>query len=140
MKTVSQRQKKVSSELRSQIAAAWQKALQWEKNFNASLISITELSVSPDLRQAFVLISALDPNYDLQSIAQRLNAISGNIARHLAPHISLKRIPRLFFKASDPQKAHLEILLQSIRKESTQDSEACQETDLLPADFKEQDL
>lgn len=65
-----------------------------------SLITITEVTVTPDLEQAFIKLSILPINRTgavLKFIKRELSAISYYLSRHLR----LRKIPKLEFKVDD---------------------------------------
>jgi ribosome-binding factor A len=63
----------------------------------ASLISITEVSTSPDLRHARVFISTLGNKVDQSEILKGFTAASGFLRRQLANRLNLKHTPELSF-------------------------------------------
>ena len=67
----------------------------------ASLISITKVSTSPDLRHAKVFISTLGNGVNKSEILQGFAAASGFLRRQLANHLKLKHTPELSFHLDD---------------------------------------
>jgi len=67
----------------------------------ASLISITKVSTSPDLRQAKVFISTFGDKIDKNEILQGFAAASGFLRRQLANRLKLKHMPELSFHLDD---------------------------------------
>lgn len=70
------------------------------------LVSIVNVSVSPDLSQARIGCSVLPEKY-AESALYGLNAAAGWIGRRLASEVRMRRVPRLKF-----------VLDQSIKKEA----------------------
>lgn len=69
------------------------------------LVSVVQVSVSPDRSQARVGCSVLPEKY-AESVLHGLNAASGWIGRRLGDEVRMRRVPRLKF-----------VLDQSIKKE-----------------------
>jgi ribosome-binding factor A len=66
-----------------------------------SLISITKVSTSSDLRQTKVFISTFGDNVDKKEILQGFTAASGFLRRQLATRLQLKHMPELSFQFDD---------------------------------------
>ncbi|MEE2701171.1 MAG: 30S ribosome-binding factor RbfA [Chloroflexota bacterium] len=62
------------------------------------LVTVTQVEVSSDLRQANIYVSILGTDLDKQDTVQTLRAASGFIQRELKPRLALKYVPYLFFK------------------------------------------
>jgi ribosome-binding factor A len=67
----------------------------------SSLISITKVSTSPDLRHTKVFISSIGDNVDKKEILQGFTAASGFLRRQLATRLQLKHMPELSFQFDD---------------------------------------
>jgi ribosome-binding factor A len=67
----------------------------------ASLISITKVSTSPDLRHAKVFISTLGNGVNKSEILQGFAAASGFLRKQLANRLKLKHTPELSFHLDD---------------------------------------
>lgn len=61
------------------------------------LLSVTRVSVSPDLRRARVAVSVLGPPEEAQRALGALRRSSGRVRRALAERAGLRRVPELEF-------------------------------------------
>ena len=66
-----------------------------------SLISVTRVSTSADLRQAKVFISVLGDQKDKEQILEGFKAASGFLRRELASRLTLRYVPELSFRFDD---------------------------------------
>jgi ribosome-binding factor A len=66
-----------------------------------SLISVTEVSVSPDLKYAKVFVSILGDEIDKADMLAGFNAASGFLRKKLAPRLRMRCIPQLSFYYDD---------------------------------------
>ena len=76
----------------------------------ASLISITKVSTSPDLRHAKVFISTLGNKVDKSEILKGFAAASGFLRRQLANRLKLRHMPELSFHLDDSIERGDEVL------------------------------
>ena len=65
------------------------------------LISVTGVSISTDLKNARVLISALCDNADREEIIKGFNSASGFLRRELAHRLNIRVTPELSFEFDD---------------------------------------
>jgi ribosome-binding factor A len=63
-----------------------------------SLVSVTEVSASPDLRYAKIYVSCLEGEEKKQQILAALTSASGFIRSELAKVVRLRRMPELHFE------------------------------------------
>jgi len=75
-----------------------------------SLISITKVSTSPDLRLTKVFISTLGNEVNKNEILQGFAAASGFLRKQLANRLKLKHTPELSFHLDDSIERGAEIL------------------------------
>jgi ribosome-binding factor A len=75
-----------------------------------SLISITKVSTSSDLRHTKVFISTFGDNVDKKEILQGFTAASGFLRRQLANRLQLKHMPELSFHFDDSIERAAELL------------------------------
>jgi ribosome-binding factor A len=75
-----------------------------------TLISITKVSISPDLRHANVFISTLGDKVNKGEILQGFTAASGFLRRQLANRLELKHTPELSFHLDDSIERGAEVL------------------------------
>ncbi len=66
----------------------------------SGLISLTEVSLSPDLRHARVFVSVLG-NENKKDVLDGFNMASGFLRRELASHLKLRYVPALSFHYDD---------------------------------------
>lgn len=80
----------------------------------AGLVSITHVSISPDMRYATVFISALGDEEQKQSVLQGMTAASGFIRHELGQRLAIRYIPALDFKWDDSieQSVHISELIK----------------------------
>jgi ribosome-binding factor A len=65
------------------------------------LISVTEVSLSPDLRHAKVFVSTLGNEINKEDMLTGFNNASGFLRRELSSHLKLKYTPQLSFHYDD---------------------------------------
>lgn len=65
------------------------------------LLSVTGVTVSPDMRNARVGVSLLGGAGELSAITSELNAASGEFRHELGALLRMKNLPRLRFVADD---------------------------------------
>jgi ribosome-binding factor A len=65
------------------------------------LISITDVSVSPDLEHAKVFVSILGNEADKGEVLKGFDAASGFLRKELASRLTLKCVPKLSFYCDD---------------------------------------
>jgi ribosome-binding factor A len=75
-----------------------------------SLISITEVSTSSDLRQTKVFISTFGDNVDKKEILQGFTAASGFLRRQLAYRLQLRHLHEVSFQFDDSIEHAAEVL------------------------------
>ena len=64
-------------------------------------VTIIQVSVSPDLRNATVYFSMLDKPTDKNSIEKVLNKSSGYLRKHLSKRLMMRTTPALSFQYDD---------------------------------------
>ena len=67
----------------------------------SSLISITQVTTSPDLMQAKVYVSILGDKADRNEMLQGFKAASGFFRRELSRRLTLRHVPELSFHFDD---------------------------------------
>lgn len=87
-----------------------------------SLISITKVSTSPDLKHAKVFISTLGDKVNKNEILQGFTAASGFLRRQLANRLKLKHMPELSFHLDDSIERGAEII-RLIEQVASRDTE-----------------
>ena len=90
-----QRQQRVARLLREEISSILRRQL---KDPRLGLVSITEVVVAPDLREAQVYMSALGEERARAQMLQVLRGAAGFVQGELGKSIRLRHIPRLDFR------------------------------------------
>jgi len=67
----------------------------------SKLISVTEVTLSPDLKHAKIFVSTLGSKIDKEDLLAGFNNASGFLRKELAAHLRLKQIPQLSFHYDD---------------------------------------
>jgi ribosome-binding factor A len=88
----------------------------------SSLISITKVSTSPDLRHTKVFISTFGENVDKKEILQGFTAASGFLRYQLATRLQLRYMPELSFHFDDSIERAAEVL-KLINEVASKDAE-----------------
>ena len=92
----SQRQLKVGEELRHLISNALHRETFYDEVIETSNITITEVNVSPDLKNAKVYIMPLGGKQKLE-VLDSLNKVKGHIKKLISGSITLRQIPKISF-------------------------------------------
>ena len=94
--TKSQRQLRVGEELRHLISNALHRETFYDAVLESNNITVTEVNVSPDLKNAKVYIMPLGGENKIE-VLESLNRIKGYIQKLISSEIQLRQIPRLSF-------------------------------------------
>ena len=94
--TKSQRQLRVGEELRHLISYALHRETFYDAVLESNNITVTEVNVSPDLKNAKVYIMPLGGENKIE-VLESLNRIKGYIQKLISSEIQLRQIPRLSF-------------------------------------------
>lgn len=88
-----------------------------------SLISVTKVSTSDDLKNAKVFVSVLGDNITKNEVLQGFGAASGFLRRELASRVRLRQIPELKFQFDDSIEYGTKILklIDQVTSDSTDD-------------------
>ena len=88
-----------------------------------SLISVTKVSTSDDLKNAKVFVSVLGDNITKNEVLQGFGAASGFLRRELASRVRLKQIPELKFQFDDSIEYGTKILklIEQVTSDSNDD-------------------
>jgi ribosome-binding factor A len=87
-----------------------------------SLISITKVSTSPDLRHTKIFVSSFGDKADKEEILKGFQAASGFLRRQLATRLQLKYMPDLSFQFDDSIERAAKVL-RLIDEVSLEDTE-----------------
>ena len=115
--TKSQRQLRVGEELRHLISNALLRESFYDQIIENNTITITEVNVSPDLKNAKVYIMPLGGVNKLE-VLDSLNKSNGRIKKLISSNINLRQIPKLQFKIDETFEyaKNIENILQNIKK------------------------
>ena len=85
-----------------------------------TMISITRVETTPDLRYAKVYVSVLDKS-DVKEVIKGLKSAGGYLRRELGRTLSLRYTPELVFQADDSidKGTHILKLLNDIERKET---------------------
>ena len=96
----SQRQLKVGEELRHLISNALVRGSFYDEHIENNYITITEVSVSPDLKNAKVYVMPLGGENKID-VLNSLNKATGRLKKIISSKISLRQIPKLIFSIDE---------------------------------------
>lgn len=97
----SQRQLRVGEEIRHAIASVLMRGdVPWQQGFTAPMVTVTEVQISPDLKNATVFVMPLGGT-QVEETVKALNAIVGFFRHAVAQAVKLRHVPRLRFTADD---------------------------------------
>jgi ribosome-binding factor A len=84
-------------------------------------VTVTEVSISPDLRYAKVFVSCIGSEDEKRETLSGLVAASGFLRNQLAKRLRLRRVPELSFQWDDSieRGAHLLQLIDKVSSSST---------------------
>ena len=96
---MSRRTERINDQLREEIS----ELLRYEVKDPrvGGLVSITEVHVSPDLRNAKVYVSVLGSDDEKRSTLEALSAAARFLQRELGKRLSIRRTPKLTFVADE---------------------------------------
>jgi len=86
-----------------------------------SFVTVTEVSISPDLRQARIFVSHIGSEEEKQKILSALASASSFFRRELTRRLRLRRIPELSFQWDDSieRGVHLLKLIDQVTTDNT---------------------
>ena len=96
----SQRQLKVGEELRHLISNALLRSSFYDEHIENNNITITEVNVSPDLKNAKVYVMPLGGANKLDAL-NSLSKASGRLKKIISSNINLRQTPKLIFKIDE---------------------------------------
>ena len=115
--TKSQRQLRVGEELRHLISNVLHRETFYDVVLENNNITVTEVNVSPDLKNAKVYIMPLGGENKIE-VLESLNKIKGYIQKLISSEIQLRQIPRLSFviDATFEYANKIDNIIKNIRK------------------------
>ena len=96
----SQRQLKVGEELRHLISYALLRSSFYDEHIENNNITITEVNVSPDLKNAKVYVMPLGGE-NKADVLNSLDKVAGRLKKIISSNISLRQTPKLTFKIDE---------------------------------------
>ena len=96
----SQRQLKVGEELRHLISNALLRESFYDEHIKNNNVTITEVNVSPDLKNAKVYVMPLGGKKKVD-VLNSLNKVTGRLKKIISSNISLRQTPKLWFKIDE---------------------------------------
>lgn len=97
-KPPSQRQLKVGEEIRHAVATVLIRNETHDPTLESLSITVSEVRISPDLKNASVYVSPLGGSENAQNVIERLNVAAPALRKASAKHLFLKYLPKLYFK------------------------------------------
>ena len=118
-KEPSQRQLRVGEEIRHMLSDIFLRGDYNLKKLDGITITVTEVDVSPDLRNATAYISPMGGKLSMQHVAGLLNTITGDFNRQIAKKLTMKFAPKLRFSEDTRMEyaAKIEALLHKVKEE-----------------------
>ena len=110
----SQRQMRVAEELRHLISNVLLRETFYDQIIETNDITITEVSVSPDLKNAKIYVMPLGGKQKLE-VVNSLNKVKGRIKKLISSSITLRQIPKINFMI-DESFENAKIIDDIIRK------------------------
>ena len=113
----SQRQLKVGEELRYLISNVLLKETFYNEHISNNNVTITEVNVSPDLKNAKVYIMPLGGEYQYE-VVESLNKVSGRIKKLISSSVKLRQMPKIYFKIDNSfeNAKNIENVLKNLKK------------------------
>lgn len=125
MKPPSQRQLRVGEVIRQSVSELLLRQEIYDSRLNGLSITVSDVRVSPDLKNATVYVAPLGQSLEVaSSVCKALNEKAGEIARYNAKNIKMRFTPRLYFKADESFDAASRIHSILNRPEIKRDLEA----------------
>ncbi|MGE4352416.1 MAG: 30S ribosome-binding factor RbfA [Bdellovibrionales bacterium] len=94
-----QRQLKVGEEIRHALAMLFQRGdVPWPRDFDAPMVTISEVQISPDLTNASAFFTVMGQGADVQATRKVLNGMAGFFRKEVARSVRLRQTPRLEFR------------------------------------------
>ena len=115
---MSRRTDRVNQLLREELSALLQRELK-DPRVGHGLVSITEVTVSPDLRHATVYISHLGDSKDRDEVLRGLSAAARFLHTELMHRLKMRAVPELLFRfdPSIERGARLATLINEVSAE-----------------------
>lgn len=81
------------------------------------LVTVTDIKLAPDTRNATIYVSIYGDNGQKENAVSALNRAASFIQRCIAPRVSIKHFPKLYFKidSSLERGQHINALLEQVK-------------------------
>ena len=109
------RLERVNQLIKEEVSLLLQREL---KDPRLGFVTVTEVTVTPDLKHAKVYISVLGPEERWASTLQALHSARGFVRNWLRRHLDLRATPEITFRPdrSMEHAAHIQMLLAELRQ------------------------
>jgi ribosome-binding factor A len=97
-KPPTQRQLKVGEEIRHAVSTVLMRNETHDPTIESLSITVSEVRISPDLKNASVYVSPLGGLADADKVIERLNTAAPALRRAAGKRLHLKYLPKLYFK------------------------------------------
>lgn len=107
---------RVQEELRHHVSQIVQQEL---NDPRIGLVTITRVEVNPDLREARVFFTTIDPEESLEAAVERLNASRGFVRKLIGERIRMKFTPQINFIYDDSleKQGRIDDIIEKIHEE-----------------------
>lgn len=114
------RSRRIADLIQRELAVLIQRQLERDQ---VGLVTISAVSVSPDLKQARVYFTSLGAAADPTQLTRELNSLAGEFRHGLAQALPLRSMPKLKFEfdSSVERGARLASLIDSLRAKASED-------------------
>jgi ribosome-binding factor A len=97
-KPPTQRQLKVGEEIRHAVAIVLMRNETHDPTLESLSITVSQVRISPDLKNASVYVSPLGSHANAEVVVQRLNQAAPALRKAAGRRLHLRYLPKLFFK------------------------------------------
>lgn len=84
--------------------------LQKDFSFGGSLVTVNEVDITPDLKQAHVFVGIIGSSEDKKKIVEELTSKRGLIQDHIGRRVTLKYTPQLHFRLDESVERGVRII------------------------------
>jgi ribosome-binding factor A len=116
MTTPGHRRERIAEEIRHEVSILLAGELRDARI--AGLVTVTEVRVTPDLRQARVFLSVMGTEAEQAATLAGLDAATGYVRREITQRLRLRRAPEIVWvlDKSEEYGEHIEELLRQVKK------------------------
>jgi ribosome-binding factor A len=117
-----QRQLRVGEEIRHALSEIFTEGTIYDTDLGSSSITVSEVRVSPDLRNATAFVMPLGGVQDEKKFLQALKRLTPLLRMRMTKRINMKFSPELSFRVDNSfnNASHIEALLQSVLPSSNE--------------------